>query len=65
MPSFRGELASTHPQFPLGSKAGCITNYTPFVPEVVYSESDNEAIEQWVREKVETSWHSTYLYPFK
>ena len=59
MPSFRGEIAATHPQFPRESEAACISSYTPFVKDVVYSDEDNEAIEQWVRSKVETAWHSS------
>lgn len=61
MPSFRGEIAATHPQFPRESMAACISSYTPFVKDVVYSDKDNEAIEQWVRSKVETAWHSSWV----
>jgi alcohol oxidase len=60
MPSFRGEIEATHPQFPRGSMAACISSYTPFVKDVVYSSKDNETIEHWVRSKVETTWHSSY-----
>ncbi|KAM0419053.1 hypothetical protein ACHAPT_011992 [Fusarium lateritium] len=52
---YRGELEAGHPQWPAGSKAAS--------PEfdgkdVVYSAEDDEAIEQWIRGHVETTWHS-------
>ena len=59
MPSFRGELEATHPQFQPGSKAACINEYQPFASQVLYSEEDDKTIEEWVREKVETTWHAS------
>ncbi|EEU38475.1 uncharacterized protein NECHADRAFT_98136 [Fusarium vanettenii 77-13-4] len=52
---YRGELEAGHPQWPAGSKAAS--------PEfdgkdVEYSAEDDEAIEQWIRGHVETTWHS-------
>jgi len=59
MPSFRGELESTHP----GYAAACISAYDPDIVDIKYAEEDDKAIEKWVREKLETSWHSSYI-PF-
>ncbi|KAI0126264.1 alcohol oxidase-like protein [Xylariales sp. AK1849] len=57
---YRGELALGHPHFPEGSKAGCIETESPLadVQDVVYSAEDDAAIEQWLREHVDTTWHS-------
>jgi alcohol oxidase len=60
MPSFGGELETTHPRFPTKSAAACISYYDPDISDIEYSEEDDKAIEKWVREKVETSWHSSY-----
>lgn len=61
MQLFRGELASTHPPFPPGSKSMC-KDYTGPLPEDVedieYSAEDDMIIEQFVRENVGTTWHS-------
>ncbi len=59
MPSFRGELAETHPHFGEGSAAKCIEGYNH--ADIVYSLEDDEAIERWTREKVGTCWHSMYV----
>ncbi|KAI3336480.1 GMC oxidoreductase [Xylariaceae sp. AK1471] len=58
---FRGEVASWHPRFPAGSKAVCIDTDGPLQdggPEIEYSAEDDEAILQWLREHVDTTWHS-------
>jgi len=55
MPSFQGEYAPTHPLFPAGSKAACNGN-----DPLEYSKEDDAAIEDWVRQSVETTWHSMY-----
>ena len=60
MPSFRGELEATHPRFAKHSAAVCILSYDPDVADVQYSEEDDKAIEIWVRERIETCWHSSY-----
>lgn len=61
---YRGELAVGHPKFPAGSKAACVEQ----VPEagvkaqdlkpVEYSAEDDKAIEQYLRETIQTTWHS-------
>jgi alcohol oxidase len=60
MDCFRGELASSHPKFPKGSTAALTETASPLtnVKDLKYSQQDDEAIEQFVRERVETTWHS-------
>jgi alcohol oxidase len=60
MNCFRGELASGHPKFPEGSPAALTDTSSPStnVKDLKYSKEDDEAIEQFVRERVETVWHS-------
>ncbi|KIV79922.1 hypothetical protein PV11_07461 [Exophiala sideris] len=59
---FRGELASSHPKFPEGSKAAVIEKADGPVPDdtkrIEYTAEDDKAIEQHVRETVSTTWHS-------
>jgi alcohol oxidase len=57
---FRGELPSGHPKFYEGSSAALMETSAPLsnVKDLVYGKEDDEAIEQFVREKVETVWHS-------
>ncbi|KAK5120765.1 hypothetical protein LTR85_005831 [Meristemomyces frigidus] len=59
---FRGELASSHPRFPAGSKAAVIEKADGPVAEgakrLEYSQEDGKAIEQKIREIVTTTWHS-------
>ncbi|CAE6483993.1 unnamed protein product [Rhizoctonia solani] len=61
MPSYRGEYASLHPRFPTGSSAGCVhleKSHPPAIEDLVYTEEDNAAIEDWVRGCSDTTWHS-------
>ena len=62
MSMFRGELASTHPRFPEGSKAAVIEKADGPVANgderIQYTAEDDKAIEQKVREIVSTTWHS-------
>ncbi|KAK7932311.1 GMC oxidoreductase-domain-containing protein [Apiospora marii] len=64
MRCFDGELAWTHPQFPSGSQAAPSTasSTTPSAPgsppELDYSDADDQAIEDWLRKNVGTTWHS-------
>ncbi|KAF2025401.1 alcohol oxidase-like protein [Setomelanomma holmii] len=57
---YRGELAAGHPKFPDGSAAACVEISEPLkdVKDIVYSKEDDTAIEQWLRENVNTTWHS-------
>lgn len=63
MSHYRGPLQVGHPTFPPGSKAGydtvdkaSATRGSP-VP-ITYSKQDDEAIESFIRERVQTTWHS-------
>lgn len=57
---YRGELAAGHPKFPEGSKAATveIEEALSNVQNLSYSREDDAAIEQWLRENVNTTWHS-------
>ena len=57
---FRGEMAPGHPRFPEGSAAVCAAVDGPpsDAKDIVYSAEDDKAIEQFVRENVNTTWHS-------
>lgn len=61
---YRGEVASGHPRFPNGSLAACVDlplnqDYKPdTVSDLVYSPEDDLAIEAFLRNTVETTWHS-------
>ncbi|GAP88689.1 putative alcohol oxidase [Rosellinia necatrix] len=55
---FRGELPTTHPEFPASSAAACTDG--PVLgpaPEIQYTSKDDEAIESWLRGNVNTTWH--------
>ncbi|KAI0066446.1 alcohol oxidase-like protein [Artomyces pyxidatus] len=62
MPLFRGEYAPSHPRFPPDSPASVLENATGPIPvessRIVYSEDDDAIIERFVRDKVQTTWHS-------
>jgi alcohol oxidase len=58
MPIWRGELASTHPRFPEGSKAAVIEKADgPIKDKIEYTKEDDKAIEQKIREIVTTVGH--------
>lgn len=70
--AYIGELAQGHPKFPAGSAAGVVdvdphvarggdfksAEERKAVENIVYTKEDDAAIEDWVREKVATTWHS-------
>jgi alcohol oxidase len=62
MSIFRGELASSHPRFPAGSKAVVVEKADGPIGKgkerIEYSAEDDKAIEQKIREIVSTTWHS-------
>lgn len=62
MSIFRGELASSHPRFPTGSKAAVVEKADGPIGKgkerIQYSAEDDKAIEQKIREIVSTTWHS-------
>jgi alcohol oxidase len=61
MASYRGEVAAGHPNFPEGSAAACREASGPVdlnAPDIVYTAEDDEAINQFHRDIVQTAWHS-------
>ncbi|KAG1865880.1 GMC oxidoreductase-domain-containing protein [Suillus subalutaceus] len=61
MASYRGEVAAGHPDFPEGSAAACREASGPVdlnAPDIVYTAEDDEAINQFHRDIVQTAWHS-------
>lgn len=67
MPSFRGEYAPLHPRFPQGSAAACVrlTSSPPSdMEDLVYTPEDNAAVEEFVRERSDTTWHSVSMEAF-
>ncbi|KAJ7761998.1 GMC oxidoreductase-domain-containing protein [Mycena maculata] len=61
MESYRGEFAAEHPLFPAGSAAACFETKGPVpvsAPDIVYSAEDDEAIDNYHRAVVNTTWHS-------
>ncbi|KAG2757782.1 GMC oxidoreductase [Suillus brevipes Sb2] len=61
MPSYRGEVAAFHPRFPEGSAAVCGEVAGPVdlnAPDIIYTAEDDEAIEQFHRDNMQTTWHS-------
>ncbi|CAE6457691.1 unnamed protein product [Rhizoctonia solani] len=61
MPQYRGEFAALHPKFPEGSAAACVKLDGPpeveKIKDIVYTHEDNKAIEAYLRQFVETTWH--------
>lgn len=61
MDCYRGEFASWHPPFPATSEAACVEVSEPLgknISPIRYSSEDDAIIEQFVREKVGSLWHS-------
>ncbi|KAF9219456.1 alcohol oxidase [Gyrodon lividus] len=61
MPSYRGEVASRHPQFAADSPAACKETDGPVpisAPDIMYSAEDDRAIEDFHRNSVQSTWHS-------
>ncbi|EKM78826.1 hypothetical protein AGABI1DRAFT_114404 [Agaricus bisporus var. burnettii JB137-S8] len=61
MPAYRGELASNHPKFPEGSEAAAKASNRPVpidAPKIKYTEADDRAIDEYVKDIMSTTWHS-------
>lgn len=65
MPSYRGEIPALHPKFSATSAARAreidiSDENAPSTPkeDLIYTEEDDKALEQWVRENIATTWHS-------
>lgn len=59
---YRGELATTHPRFLPSSQAALlnldIDQEANITENIVYSTEDDKAIEQYLRENINSTWHS-------
>lgn len=61
MKSYRGEVGSLHPKFAPNSNAAPIRlegSPAGAISDIVYTAEDDEAIKQWARQMVGTTWHS-------
>lgn len=61
MACYRGEVPSGHPCFPEGSAATVSVSAQPVGSEmskIIYSPEDNEAIDEYTRQNLGTTWHS-------
>lgn len=69
MPHYRGEYAPLHPQWPEGSAAASVrldkANVASEVKDIVYTAADDAAIEAYLRQFIETTWHSVGTCPMK
>ena len=57
MPAYWGEVAALHPKFPVGSAAACKEQDVPMpidAPDIVYSDEDDEAIVEFLRDSGES-----------
>ncbi|KAJ2969890.1 hypothetical protein NQ176_g8441 [Zarea fungicola] len=57
---FAGELEAGHPKFPHGSKAEVTAHPVAGekLADIEYTPEDDEAIEAFIRSKIQTAWHS-------
>ncbi|RDL38488.1 FAD protein [Venustampulla echinocandica] len=58
LPYSKGELAMGHPQFKEGSKAALSEVAAGPIENIEYSADDDEVIENFIRENLNTTWHS-------
>ncbi|KAG0693212.1 hypothetical protein DFH29DRAFT_1040493 [Suillus ampliporus] len=61
MPSYRGEVPAGHPHFPEGSAAICGKASGPVAlnaPDIIYTAEDDEVVDKFHRDTMQTSWHS-------
>ncbi|KAM3077347.1 hypothetical protein ACMFMG_006697 [Clarireedia jacksonii] len=60
LPYYKGELALGHPVFAEGSKARLIDarGENGEITDIEYSEEDDKVIENWIRDNLNTTWHS-------
>lgn len=59
LPYYKGELELGHPKFAPGSKAALFSGEnTGEIKDIEYSKEDDEAIEEWIRGNLNTTWHS-------
>ena len=60
LPYYNGELELGHPKFAPGSKAALYSGEPTDgeIKDIEYSSEDDEAIEEWIRGNLNTTWHS-------
>lgn len=61
MKAYRGEWAPSHPPFAAGSKAACVDVASPRperMDNIDYTAEDDAVIDQWLRENIQSVWHS-------
>jgi alcohol oxidase len=61
MKTYRGEVEILHPKFAPNSNAAPVRFHNSpsgDISDIVYTAEDDEAIKQWAREQVGTTWHS-------
>lgn len=59
LPYYKGELELGHPKFASGSKAALFSGEKMGeIKDIEYSKEDDEAIEEWIRGNLNTTWHS-------
>jgi alcohol oxidase len=61
LPYYKGELELGHPKFKVGSAAAISESASAIhvdAKDIVYSKEDDEAIMEWVRDNLNTTWHS-------
>lgn len=62
--TYRGEVGLGHPDFPAGSKAAAVQDLPDpglegqDIQDLAYSPEDDEAIAQFLRKTIQTTWHS-------
>ncbi|KAK3671571.1 hypothetical protein LTR78_008493 [Recurvomyces mirabilis] len=67
---YRGEAPEEHPRFPAGSAAGLYHGENSLISQgkvqsLLYNAEDDKAIEQRLRERIATTWHSLGTCPMK
>jgi alcohol oxidase len=66
LPYYAGELELAHPKFPETSKAAL--QKAPLegeISDIIYTTEDDAIIEDWIRNNVNTTWHSLGTCPMK
>lgn len=59
LPYYKGELELGHPKFPEGSKAALGVGLEDAIKtDIEYSAEDDAVIESWIRDNLNTTWHS-------
>jgi alcohol oxidase len=60
LPYYKGELELGHPKFAPGSKAALFSGEKTEgeIKDIEYSKEDDDAIEEWIRGNLNTTWHS-------